>query len=277
LEKLNKLSKMSQENLDDAYANAQHIPDADSFPPKWTAQATGFREGMTEQGLAQLDLPYGETARQRFDLFQPETKAKGLLVFVHGGYWRSTDKSLWSGYAAGAVRAGWAVAMPSYDLCPSVGIADITRQIAHMIPQVADMVAGPIILVGHSAGGHLVARMCVPGVLPESVAQRIVRVMPISPVADLRPLLQTSMNQDFKLDLAGAEAESPVLMQPWPHIDVTVWVGAEERPVFVEQAAALAEAWDCPCVIDPGTHHFDVIDGLRDANSRMMAQLLPEG
>jgi hypothetical protein len=116
--------------------------------------------------------------------------------------------------------------------------------------------------------------MCVPGVLPESVAQRITRVMPISPVADLRPLLQTSMNQDFKLDLAAAEAESPVLMQPWPHIDVTVWVGAEERPVFLEQATALAEAWDCPCVIDPGKHHFDVIDGLRQADSRMTQQLL---
>ncbi|WP_420568691.1 alpha/beta hydrolase [Thalassovita sp.] len=267
---------MSQENLDDAYANAAHIPDADLFPSRWNALAAGFREGMTEQGQAQLDLPYGDTPRQRFDLFHPVGTAKGLLVFIHGGYWLRFDKSVWSGFAAGAVQAGWAVAMPSYDLCPTVSIADITRQIAHMIPVVADMVAGPIIIAGHSAGGHLAARMCVPGALPETVAQRVVRALPISPVADLRPLLQTSMNEDFKLDMAAAEAESPVLMQPWPHIEISVWVGAEERPAFLEQATALAEAWECACIIDPGKHHFDVIDGLKDAESRLMALLLKD-
>lgn len=265
---------MSQENLDDAYANAAHIPGAEAYPLRWAAAAAGLREGMAEQGLARLDVPYGDSARQRFDLFMPEGAAQGLLVFVHGGYWLRFDKSDWSGFAAGALEQGWAVAMPSYDLCPAVGIADITRQIAHMIPRAADLVAGPIVLAGHSAGGHLVARMCVPGVLPDGVARRVVRVMPISPVGDLRPLLRTSMNQAFRLDMAGAEAESPVLMQPLTGIEVVVWVGAEERPVFLEQATALAEAWDCACVIDPGRHHFDVIDGLMDRGSRMVRMLL---
>ncbi|WP_319825584.1 alpha/beta hydrolase [Thalassovita sp.] len=266
---------MSQENLDDAYANAAHIPGADGFPPRWAAEAAAFREGMLEQGLAELDIRYGPTPRQRFDLFTPDGGAKGLLVFVHGGYWLRFDKSYWSGFAKGAVEAGWAVAMPSYDLCPSVEIADITRQVAHMIPVAADMVAGPIVLAGHSAGGHLVARMCVPGVLPDTVAARLVRVMSISPVADLRPLLRTSMNDAFRLDMAAAEAESPALMAPLDGLEVIVWVGAEERPVFLEQAASLAEAWGCPCVIDAGKHHFDVIDGLAEPGSRMLARLLP--
>ncbi|THD74053.1 alpha/beta hydrolase [Thalassobius vesicularis] len=267
---------MSQDTLDDAYANAAYIPGADAFPLRWAETAAAFREGMSEAGAAELNIPYGPSARQRFDLFLPEGTAKGLLVFVHGGYWLRFDKSYWSGFAAGAVQAGWAVAMPSYDLCPDVSIADITQQIAHMIPVAADMVAGPIVLVGHSAGGHLVARMCVPGVLPETVAERVVRVMPISPVADLRPLLRTSMNDAFKLDLAAAEAESPALMVPREGIAVVVWVGAEERPVFLEQAAALAEAWGCPCVIDPGKHHFDVVDGMAEVGSRMLARLLPD-
>lgn len=265
---------MSQENLDDAYANAAYIPGSDAYPDRWAAQAAGLREGLLEQGLADLDIPYGDSPRQRFDLFRPEGTAKGLFVFVHGGYWLRFDKSYWSHLAIGALEQGWAVAMPSYDLCPDVGIADITRQIAHMIPVAADMVAGPILLAGHSAGGHLVARMCVPGMLPDPVANRVARVMPISPVADLRPMLRTSMNDAFRLDMAGAEAESPVLMAPLPGIAVEVWVGAEERPVFLEQATALAESWGCACVVDPGRHHFDVIDGLADADSRMMRHLL---
>ena len=260
--------------LDDAYANGAYIEGAEAFPPRWAAAAAGFREGMMEAGLAELDLTYGEGARHRFDLFKPEGEAKGLLVFVHGGYWLAFDKSSWSHFAQGAVEAGWAVAMSSYDLCPNVSIAEITHQIARMVPVAAEMVAGPIHLAGHSAGGHLVARMVVPGLLPDAVAARVKRVMPISPVADLRPLLKTSMNEKFKMDDSDARAESPVLQQPLEGVEVIAWVGGEERPVFLEQATALGEAWGCDCVIDAGKHHFDVIDGLQDRDGRMITRLL---
>lgn len=260
--------------LDDAYSNGAYIDGAEDYPPKWAAAAAGFREGMLEAGLADLDVSYGDSARQCFDLFKPEGRAKGLLVFVHGGYWLAFDKSTWSHFAQGAVEAGWAVAMPSYDLCPDVSISDITHQIARMVPVAAALVGGPIHLAGHSAGGHLVARMAVPGLLPDAVAARVKRVMPISPVADLRPLLKTSMNEKFKMDESEARAESPALQAPLEGVEVIAWVGGEERPVFLEQAATLAEAWGCDCVIDAGRHHFDVIDGLQDRNGRMIARLL---
>ncbi|CUH63198.1 Alpha/beta hydrolase family protein [Thalassovita gelatinovora] len=262
--------------LDDAYANATHIENGATYPDRWAAAAAGFREGMLEQGLAELDISYGDRPREVFDLFLPDGQAKGLMIFVHGGYWLRFDKSFWSHLAAGALEQGWAVAMPSYDLCPEVRIADITRQIAHMIPQAAAMVAGPIVLAGHSAGGHLVARMAMPGMLPADVAIRVARIMPISPVADLRPMVKTSMNADFKMEMADAAMESPTLMLPMPGMDIVVWVGAEERPAFLEQATALAEAWRCDCVVDPGRHHFDVIEGLADPASRMMKRLLPD-
>ncbi|SEQ35445.1 alpha/beta hydrolase [Thalassovita taeanensis] len=260
--------------LDDAYANAAHIEGSAAYPDRWAATAAAFREGMIEQGLADLDIPYGDSARQRFDLFRPEGLAKGLLIFVHGGYWLRFDKSYWSHLAAGALERGWAVAMPSYDLCPQVTIAAITAQIARMVPVAASMVAGPLVLAGHSAGGHLVARMAVPGVLPEAVAARVTRVMPISPVADLRPLLRTSMNAQFGLDEDAAGAESPALMQPLPGVEVTVWVGGDERPAFLDQAQALADAWGARCVVEAGRHHFDVIEGLSDRNNPMMIRLL---
>ena len=129
-------------------------------------------------------------------------------------------------------------------------------------------------LAGHSAGGHLVARMCVEGVLPKTVFDRIRHVIPISPVSDLRPLINTAMNVDFQLDDASAAAESPVLMTP-VDVPVTVWVGADERPVFLDQARWLAEAWDAAHVIDEGRHHFDVIDALQDVDSPMIQHLWP--
>lgn len=257
--------------LDDAYSNGAYIEGAEDFPPRWTAQAQAFRDGLGAR--AQLDIAYGPGERNRFDLFLPEGPPKGLFVFVHGGYWRMFDKNSWSHLAAGAMAQGWAVAMPSYDLCPDVSIADITGQIASAVTQAATMVVGPISLAGHSAGGHLVARMLDKAVLAPDTAARLQSVVSISPVSDLRPLLQTSMNEDFKLDMAAAEAASPVEMKDRYDAAVTVWVGGDERPSFLDQARWLAEAWDCGHVVVPGIHHFDVIDPLGDASSEMVALL----
>ncbi|MCC1491391.1 alpha/beta hydrolase [Cognatishimia sp. F0-27] len=262
--------------LDDAYANAAHIPGADDYPPRWTEAAESYRKRLAVTGHARLGLMYGHGARQAMDLFLPDGEPKGLVVFVHGGYWLRFDRSFWSHFAEGARAHGWAVAMPSYDLCPRVEIADITRQVADAVTVAAREVSGPVRLVGHSAGGHLVSRMAEPGLLPEDVAGRIVKILPISPVSDLRPLMQTSMNADFGLDDAKARAESPVF-QPKPEVSVTVWVGADERPVFLDQARWLAEAWEAEHVVDEGLHHFDVIDALADPTSRMVKTLLGAG
>jgi acetyl esterase/lipase len=159
--------------------------------------------------------------------------------------------------------------MPSYDLCPNVGIPDITRQIAKATTHAAHRITGPICLAGHSAGGHLVARMVCEGVLPEDIAARLQTVLPISPLSDLRPLMSTSMNADFDLDEKTAKAESPIFSKPVSGANVIVWVGADERPVFIEQAQWLSEAWHTDLHIEKGRHHFDVIDALADRESEM--------
>ncbi|KIC31543.1 alpha/beta hydrolase [Leisingera sp. ANG-S5] len=258
--------------LDDAYANGAYIENADKYPPRWAASAEDFRNSLHER--ARLNIPYGEGERQTFDLFLPEGAAKGLFVFVHGGYWLAFDKSSWSHLARGALSHGWAVAMPSYDLCPEVRIADITRQIAAAVTRVAEEVEGPIALAGHSAGGHLVARMLDKALLPADVGARIKTVIPISPLSDLLPLLRTTMNQKFKMDSAAAVAESPVEMQDRYEAEVTVWVGGEERPAFLDQAVWLVEAWGADHVIAFGKHHFNVIDPLADPDSDLVALIV---
>ena len=257
--------------LDDAYANGAYIECADSYPPRWEAEAEAFRTSLGEQ--AKLDVAYGDGQRHRFDLFLPEAKPKGVFTFVHGGYWLAFDKSSWSHLAEGMLAHGLAVAMPSYDLCPEVSIAEITRQIASAVTHIAQEVEGPISLAGHSAGGHLVARMLDKNLLPAEVGERLRNVVPISPLSDLRPLLRTSMNEQFKMDEAAAEAESPILLQDRYDAAVTVWVGADERPSFLDQAQWLADAWGCDQKIELGRHHFDIIDALSDTDSEMVAIL----
>lgn len=259
--------------LDDAYAVGAHISGGDAYPGRWLDQARNFCVRMDAEGRARMGLPYGVSARQRFDLFYPEGAAHGLVVFVHGGFWLKLDRSYWSHLAAGPLAHGWAVAMPSYDLCPDVQISDITREIVSAVQVTARMVSGPIALTGHSAGGHLVSRMLAPGILDPEVAARLQHVVPISPLSDLRPLLKTSMNAELGLTEDEAEAESPV-NQPRPNTKVTVWIGADERPAFLDQARWLAEAWGAAHVIVPGKHHFDVIDALGEPESDLVGALV---
>lgn len=253
---------------DDAYANGAHIAGADGYPTRWAAAAADFRDVMSAAGRAEIDLPYGDDPRERFDLFYPRGAPEGLAVFVHGGYWKAFDKSSWSQFAAGAVARGWAVAMPSYTLCPAARIADITHQVGHAIAIAAGRVAGPIHLAGHSAGGHLVTRMgCTDGPLPEPLRTRLARVVSISGLHDLRPLMRTTMNGTLQLDANEAEVESPALRSPIAGLSVICWAGAEERPEFRRQNALLANIWTglgarTKAVEAAGRHHFSVIEEL---------------
>lgn len=259
---------------DDAYANAAHIAGAADYPPRWRARAEAFRA----QAGGEIGVSYGPGPRQAYDLFLPRGAMKdgprGTVIFVHGGYWRAFDRSTWSHLAAGPLSRGWAVAMPGYDLCPEVRVSEITRQIAAATAAIAARMPGPLVLTGHSAGGHLVARMGCPDVdLPGDVRAAITRIVPISPLADLEPLIETTMNDDLRLDRTEARAESP-LHHPRPGAEVTVWVGGAERPAFLDQARWLAGAWDCACEVDPGRHHFDVIDALEDGASPLVERLV---
>jgi acetyl esterase/lipase len=256
---------------DDAFANAPYIPGGADYPERWAAEAAEYRAVEQSVGRAMLNLAYGPGARNVYDLFYPAGRPEGLVVFVHGGYWLRFDKNFWSHLSAGVTARGWACAMPSYTLAPEARISQITREVASAVTAAAARVAGPVVLAGHSAGGQLSARMgCADVALP--VRARVRRIVPISPVADLTHLALTKMNADLRLDAAEIAAESPALIAR-PEAPVHVWVGAEERPVFVEQARGLATAWHAGLTVAEGRHHFDVIEDLADPESALTAEL----
>lgn len=249
------------------YANGAFIPGGEAYPARWAAEAARFRSALGDRG--RLALPYGPAERQRFDLFLPEGMPRGTVVFVHGGYWMALGREDWSHLAAGPLARGWAVAMPSYTLAPAAQIADMTGDIAAACRAVAGQVAGPLVVTGHSAGGHLAARMgCA------DVTAPVARVVPISPLAELGPLTGTAMNVTLRLDAAEVAAESPARLALRPGTTAHVWVGAQERPAFLWQARVLSEEWDCPWTAAPGRHHFDVVDALADPDSDLVATLI---
>ncbi len=261
---------------DHAYDNRGYVPDVEHLIANLPIEAAEYRS----KTISKLDVPYGPSERMVYDIFLPDSVPKGLVVFVHGGYWHRTSKSVWSHLAEGAVNRGWAVCMPSYELCPDVTINEITQMIGQAINQVAKEIEGPIILSGHSAGGHLVCKMMSEGSpLEESVRSRLQKVVSISGLSDLRPLLNTKMNEILGLDLISASAASPALKRPYQNIPLVAWVGGAERSEFLRQNALIANMWyglgvKVTIVEEPDKNHFNVVDGLRDPNSPLIDTLL---
>lgn len=263
---------------DDAFDNSGYAPGSSELPEKWTTLSSAFR---ASHEASELDVSYGAHPREMMDLFFPKN-AKGLMVFVHGGYWHKFDKTYWSHLARGYLARGWVVAIPSYPLAPEARISQMVTSIARAIEVAADKVDGPIRLAGHSAGGHIVTRMICGNVpLNAALRERLVRITSISGVHDLRPLLHTKMNDILQLDTAAALSESPALLTPTGDCPVTFWVGAQERPEFVRQTRIVEEHWalsglyprveglppaetGVSSVYEVDQNHFTVIDALTD-------------
>jgi acetyl esterase/lipase len=257
----------SWKNPDAAYANAAVIPDGNAYADRWQAEAARFRSALGTRAIT--GLAYGPAARQQFDLFLPSTTPRGLLVFVHGGYWLLFGRESWSHLANGALQRGFACAMPSYTLAPDAPLPAMTAEIVQAVQAAAQRVTGPVVVTGHSAGGHLSARMaCADG--PPMVR----RVVPISPLADLEPLMATAMQEKLQLTSDICASESPARLARRPQVEAHVWVGGDERPVFLWHGRLLAEAWACPWTVAPGRHHFNVIDDLTDPASALMETCL---
>ena len=266
-------------DYDAAYANGLAVADSASYNPRWLADAASVRERLTLEGRARLAIPYGDRPRQHYDLFLPEGAPAGLVVFVHGGYWKGQAIAAWSHFAGGALARGFAVAIPEYTLCPETTIPAITGEIGTVLENAASEIDGPIRLAGHSAGGHLVSRMlCSDAPIAPATAERIDASVSISGVHDLRPMLRTAMNDVLGLDLATARAESPALLEPREGVRLTCLVGGAELPEFRRQNTLLANAWHGlgaqVCAEEaPGRHHFDIVDELLDPQSDLVAAL----
>lgn len=254
---------------DDAFANMKHIPGADQFPQIWSARAQTFRDQWMN---SELDLCYGDSEREKIDLFYPGSQVKGLMIFIHGGFWMRMDKSYWSHLSRGALDRGLAVAIPGYTLTPENSISQITMQVAAAITVLANKVDGPLYLAGHSAGGHLVTRMnCADRQLNEKTLQRVAGILSISGVHDLRPLRLTKMNETLKLTEQEAITESPILSSAASNVPVVAWAGSNERPEFLRQTQLLNHCWaSCESYFNGRDDHFTVLDGLESAKSELL-------
>jgi arylformamidase len=254
--------------LDAQYNNRSRVPDHAAIFERWARASALSRE----RGSRRLDLRYGNEPGETLDLFPTHRANAPVLVFIHGGYWRSLDKADHSFVAPSFSADGALVVVPNYGLCPAVTIETIALQITRAVAWTwrhAALYGGDpsrIVVAGHSAGGHLAAmllRCDWKKVAPELPAQLVMRALSISGLFDLEPLRRAPfLRDDLQLTVQAAGRLSPAGFDA-PAGVLYAFVGADESEEFLRQNRLIRERWGeraVPvCESVAGTNHFTVL------------------
>jgi len=279
------------EELDRQYNNRAAVPRHPEIIDSWRARSEAWRR----RADARLDLAYGETGRERLDLFLCGRAGAPLHLFVHGGYWQGLDRSLFGFLAEPLVERGAHVAVAGYPLCPDATLGAIVAALRRAVIWLHRHAAGHgaaaerIQVSGHSAGGHLAAMLMAtdwPALgahadapLP---ADLIESGVPVSGLFELEPLRFTYVNEAVRMDAETALRLSPTRLAPASRAPLVVAVGSAESDEYHRQSAEFAHAWRAHGVpvdlrVLPGHDHFTIVEELAHADGalvRAAAELL---
>lgn len=263
----------TQEEIDREYNPRLGVPDVDALIAAWAE-----RSARTRQRLGgRIGSRYGPTLAEHVDVFPATNDRAPVHVFLHGGYWRAFSSTDFSFVAESALARGHAAVIVNYALCPAVTITEIVRQARAAVAWVwnnATSFGGDrerITLSGHSAGGHLAARVIAArwqrdyGIADDAVKG----VVAISGLFDLEPLRWSWLQPTLQLSGDEILAQSPIRHLPPARVPVVAAVGGHESAEFRRQSREYAAALEtrhggAEYLEVAGRHHFDVLDDLAD-------------
>jgi arylformamidase len=250
------------------YNNRARVPENPALIAGWAKDAAAYREQRPPRSIS-----YGPGPRHVIDLFPADGKGP-IVVFIHGGYWQALDNSFFSHLARGPNAHGVGVAIPSYDLCPDVSIDQIIVEMRMASRELARL-GQPLVISGHSAGGHLAACMLAsdwPAFDASLPADLVIAAYAISGLFDLGPLIDTSINTAMGLDQETARAASPLFWRAPARLSLDAVVGENESAEYFRQSRTIVDLWGKAGVATrfgtvPGANHFTAIAPLAEPNS----------
>lgn len=263
--------RMSRTERDAAYNNSAAVSDSPALNARREAESTAFRAAHP----GKLDLPYGKRERNRWDLFPADDPDAPCLVFIHGGYWQRNSREQFACLIEGPHAIGWSTALPGYTLAPDATMTAIAGEIHAALDWLAANgpahgIAGPIVLSGWSAGGHLTAM---------ALGHPAVRAgLAISGLFELGPIRDTYLNEKLLLTDAELAALSPLRLPVSPK-PLAIAYGTAELPPLVADSRDLharRAAAHAPGVLLPvaGADHFTVVLELQKPSGQL-TRILP--
>jgi arylformamidase len=282
------MARIAPEWFDRMYNNRALVSGHAAHFARWSSGSVAAREN----NFCRLDVPYGDSAGETLDIFPAAAADAPVLVFIHGGYWRSLDKADHSFIAPAFTQAGACVVVLNYALCPAVSIPQITLQMVKALAWIWRHIAAHggdpkrITVMGHSAGGHLAAMLltCVWRAYARDLPASVVRnALSISGLYDLTPMRQTPFLKDsLRLTPAQARKASPAFL-PRPKVTqgrgvLYAVAGGDESAEFLRQNQLIRDVWGQKavpvCEALPGLNHFSVLEALIEPGHRLHALAL---
>jgi len=270
--------------FDAQYDNRARVPEFAQHIAHWRDASTQARARLD----GHLDLPFTPDGAVALDVFPAAHANAPVLVFMHGGYWRTLDKVDFSYIAAPFVAAGAMVVVPNYSLCPAVTVDTIALQAAHALAWVHRHAArfggdaAHCVVAGHSAGGHLAAMLlaCEGRRLASDLPERLVRrAVSISGLYELGPIAAApSLQVDLRLTPEVVRRASPANFAAPSGARLCSVVGALESEEFLRQNRLIRERWGAAvvpvCETLAGRNHFSVLDELVDPQAALHRRVL---
>jgi acetyl esterase/lipase len=207
-------------------------------------------------------LAYGESPLQALDFWRAKagTGRAPLIVFVHGGGWRTGDKrgTRRSQQGPHFLATGHAFASVNYRLVPSVDVETQAQDVATALKFLLDRAPSlgidrrRVVLMGHSAGAHLAALVGTDGRYLERAGLQLSDLAGIvlldgagynvpEQLAEAGPRLRRTYREAFGSDPARQRALSPVTHATAPNARSFLILHVE-RADSARQSQALAAA-----------------------------------
>jgi arylformamidase len=258
---------LSRAARDAAYNNNLAVANSAALVERRNAASAAFRAAHP----AGLDVPYGPAPRQRFDLFPASSATAPCLVFIHGGYWQRNTREDFACFAEGVRAHGWSMALPGYTLAPDATLTEIVGEVRRALDWLAaegrkhGVGAGPIVVSGWSAGGHLTAMAL--------DHPNVAAGLAISGIYELAPIRDTYLDEKLRLTDAEIAALSPLRL-PAVQKPLAIAYGAAELPALVEDSRDLhahrvAAKAPGPLIPVAGADHFTVLEELRRPDGKL--------
>jgi arylformamidase len=269
---------MTRTELDRAYSPSSMVPSIEPFLSRYASDSADARTAHASSRFA--THAYGPSPEQTLDLFLPEATPRGVLIFIHGGYWQALNASDASFPARPLTAAGYAYAAINYTLAPHATMDMIVEENRQALAwlwlnrQRLGIDAGPFVLSGHSAGAHLAAMMLTTdwaarGVDPAFVAGAVL----LGGVYDLEPIRLTYVNDALGLDRASAKRNSPMFAKPLVTCPLVVGWAERDTDEFKGQSLDFAAHWGVPEAAmfeQTGVNHFDSLFDARRPERHML-------
>jgi acetyl esterase/lipase len=231
-------------------------------------------------------ISYGQDPSQWVDVHRPGRESRGLVVVVHGGFWKAQygAEEYGAPLAVDLAARGWTAANVEYRRVGNGGGHPETLDDVHAaLGALADLATGPVVTLGHSAGGHLATWAAARGRFERwAGGPAVTHVVSQAGVLDLRAAVADDLGGGAALAFLG-DADEAVYEQADPMaqvpLDVPVWAvhAPDDETVPFSQAedyvAAATRAGAEATLVEVTGGHFGVVDTASEAWARCVEVL----